>query len=94
MELDELTNLCNPTFNSNSLIINTLTLDMLFQDLNFCISVFHPSLVDGKWQILGKYRSHTNAVTDIAFISTLQNPRLFSVAKDKKLVEYSISVCR
>ena len=30
----------------------------------------------------------------ISFISTLQDPRLFSVAKDKRLVEYSVSICR
>ena len=67
---------------------------MLFQDIHFCVSIFHPGLADGLWRLLGKYRSHTNVITDISFLSSIQDARLFSVSTDKKLVEYTISICR
>ena len=72
----------------------TILSGIFFQDANFTISIFHPSLVDGMWRLLGKYRSHTNLVNDISFISSIQHPRLFSVGNDRKLVEYSISITR
>ena len=73
---------------------NKLQISLLFQDMHFCVSIFHPGLADGFWRLLGKYRSHTNEITDISFLSSIQDARLFSVSTDKKLVEYTISICR
>ena len=68
--------------------------DLVLQDGNCCVCIFHPRLKDGIWQLIGKYRSHTNLITDITFLSNLENPRLFSVSKDKKIVEYAIYLTR